>query len=482
MKSVLWNSLDLCKTVGGKLVGKSRWNGSGISINTRNTQVGDVFIALKGKKNDGHEFIDEAFEKGAVAAIVNKDFSKLSLSRCYVLVEDTYKALDELGKNGREKSNLTLIGITGSVGKTTTKDYLYSILNKNNLCFANKGNHNNRIGVPLSLSQIVKNTKFAIQEMGMSLPGEIKFLSNYSKPDCSIITSIGGSHLENFNSVKEIANTKAEIFYGMEKDGLVILPGDCKYLEILKNKAYSLGLKNILYFGKTKGNDAEILSTKFKYNLVDVTMRLMGQKVNYKVHSHQPHNVINSIAAILAAKAIGLDFEEIKSSISNLYIREGRGNIFYLNHPSGSKVTLVNDSYNASYQSTASAILSLRNLSLSPPLLILGDMLELGKFSENEHNKLIPLIEGIKPRLLLAIGKQMSKIAKTIATNYKTICFDNSNIAINEVPNLIQNNDLILIKGSNGMRLDLIVNSIKDYFHSLDRNEKILDKENIYVA
>ena len=211
-------------------------------------------------------------------------------------------------------------------------------------------------------------------------------------------------------------------------------------------------------------------------------MRLMGQKVNYKVHSHQPHNVINSIAAILAAKAIGLDFEEIKSSISNLYIREGRGNIFYLNHPSGSKVTLVNDSYNASYQSTASAILSLRNLSLSPPLLILGDMLELGKFSENEHNKLIPLIEGIKPRLLVAIGKQMSKIAKTIATNYKTICFDNSNIAINEVPNLIQNNDLILIKGSNGMRLDLIVNSIKDYFHSLDRNEKILDKDNIYVA
>ena len=109
-------------------------------------------------------------------------------------------------------------------------------------------------------------------------------------------------------------------------------------------------------------------------------------------------------------------------------------------------------------------------------------MLELGKFSENEHNKLIPLIEGIKPRLLVAIGKQMSKIAKALGSNYKTICFDNSNTVINEVPNLIQNNDLILIKGSNGMRLDLIVNSIKDYFHNLDRNEKKLDKENIYVA
>jgi len=482
MKSVLWNSLDLCNAVKGKLVGKSNWNGSGISINTKNTQVGDVFIALKGNKKDGHEFINEAFEKGAVAAIVNKGFSKLLLSRCYVLVEDTYKALDELGKNARERSNATLIGITGSVGKTTTKDYLYSILNKNSLCFANKGNHNNRIGVPLSLSQIDKNTKFAIQEMGMSLPGEIKFLSNYSKPNCSIITSIGGSHLANFNNIKEIANTKAEIFYGMEKDGLVILPGDCKYLEILKSKAYSLGLKNILYFGKTKGNDAQILSTKFKYNLIDVKIILMGQEVNYKIHSHQPHNIINSTAAILAAKAMGLDFEEIKSSISNLYIREGRGNIFYLNHPSGSKVTLVNDSYNASFQSTASAILSLRNLSLSPPLLILGDMLELGKFSEIEHNKLIPLIKSIKPRLLVAIGEQMSKIAKSLETNYKTICFDSTNIAINEVPNLIQNNDLILIKGSNGMGLNLVVNSIKDYFHDLNKNEKILDKENSNVA
>ncbi len=117
MKSVLWNSLDLCNAVKGKLVGKSNWNGSGISINTKNTQVGDVFIALKGNKKDGHEFINEAFEKGAVAAIVNKGFSKLLLSRCYVLVEDTYKALDELGKNARERSNATLIGITGSVGK-----------------------------------------------------------------------------------------------------------------------------------------------------------------------------------------------------------------------------------------------------------------------------------------------------------------------------------------------------------------------------
>ena len=482
MKSVLWDSLELCNAVEGKLVGKPNWNGSGISIDTKNTQVGDVFIALKGNKNDGHEFIDEAFEKGAVAVIANKDFSKLLLNRCYVLVEDTYKALDKLGKIARDRSNATLVGITGSVGKTTTKDYLYSILNKNNLCFANKGNQNNRIGVPLSLSQIAKNTKFAIQEMGMSVPGEIKFLSNYSKPNCSIITSIGGSHLANFNSVEEIANTKAEIFYGMEKDGLVILPGDCKYLEILKSKAYSLGLKNILYFGKTKGNDAQIISTKFKYNLIEVKIKLMGQEVNYKLYSHQQHNIINSIAAILAAKAVGLNSREIKSSISNFNIREGRGNIFYLNHPSGSKITLVNDSYNASYQSTASAILSLRNLSLSPPLLILGDMLELGKFSEIEHKKLIPIIKSIKPRLLVAIGKQMSKIAKFLESNYNTICFDNSNIAINEIPKLIQNNDLILIKGSNGMRLDLIVNSIKDYFQNLNRNNKILDKDNSYVA
>ena len=174
----LWNSNELCKAVNGKSLNNNYWHANSISIDTRSIKEGGVFFALKGKKIDGHKFVNQAFDNGAVAAVVNKTYKIRHDSKNIIKVDDTYKALEMLGVNRRDVSISKLIAITGSVGKTTVKDYLFSILSKKFQCYANEGNYNNKIGVPLSISQIPKNAKFAIQEMGMSFSNEIKYLSN----------------------------------------------------------------------------------------------------------------------------------------------------------------------------------------------------------------------------------------------------------------------------------------------------------------
>ena len=460
----LWNSHELCKAVNGKSLNNSFWQANSISIDTRSIKDGGVFFALKGNKVDGHKFINHAFENGAVAVVANKKHKIEHENKNIIKVDDTYKALEMLGVNRREVSLSKLIAITGSVGKTTVKDYLFSILNNKFHCYANEGNYNNKIGVPLSISQIPKNAKFAIQEMGMSFSNEIKYLSNLTKPDISIITNIGGSHLGNFSNLSEIAIAKSEIFYGMKKDGIVILPGESKHLDILKSEARNHGLKNLFFFGTDNNHDCFTISKKNRYNIIEVTVSIMGEKLSFKINSHQNHNILNTAAAILASKTLGLTNQEIDQSLSVFNSVERRGKIYHLNHPSGSKVTIVDDSYNASYESTSSALISLRNLSLSKPLLILGDMLELGKFSAQEHKKLIPIIKNTKPRLIIFIGDAMSKISKEINSHFDCICFESSQKAEKEIPNLIKNNDLVLIKGSNGMNLNLITSAIINFF------------------
>ena len=254
----LWNSHELCKAVNGKSLNKSFWQANSISIDTRSIKDGGVFFALKGNKVDGHKFINHAFKNGAIAVVVNKKYKIKDDNKNIIEVDDTYKALEALGVNRREVSLSKLIAITGSVGKTTVKDYLFSILSNKFHCYANEGNYNNKIGVPLSISQIPKNAKFAIQEMGMSFSNEIKYLSNLTKPNLSIITNIGSSHLGNFKNLSDIALAKSEIFYGMKKDGIVILPGESKHLDILKSEARNHGLKNLFFFGTDSNHDCFI--------------------------------------------------------------------------------------------------------------------------------------------------------------------------------------------------------------------------------
>ena len=481
MKQSLWNSEELCKAINGKSNSNAFWNAYSISLDSRKVKKGSVFFAIEGINNDGHDYIKKAFQNGAIASVVNATSKCVFNDHNFIEVENTFNALEKLAVNRRKSLDIKLIAITGSVGKTSTKDFLSSILNKKFRCYANEGNYNNKFGVPLSLSQIPKKTDYFIQEMGMSLPKEIKLLSNLAEPNLSIITSISGSHLGNFKNIKDIAYAKSEIFQGMKKNGIAILPGDSIYLDILKSEAKNVGLSNIFLFGYNDENDCQILSSKIRYNINEVTIMLKGQKIKFKINSHQKHDAVNSAAAVLASNLLGLSTIEIQKIIPELSTSKRRGSISYLNHSSGSKVTIVDDSYNASYESTVSAISSLRNLSLSSPVLILGDMLELGQFSSDEHKKLIPIIEEVRPRLFIGVGRQMSIIGESLESNYETLCFKNSYEAKNTVPKLIKNNDLILVKGSNGMHLSKITQAINLHFKTFEKKHLSSSKANSYA-
>jgi len=470
MHKSLWNDLEVILTINGKSLGLGHWNASGISIDSRKSLKGDIFVALKGEKFDGHRFINDAFKRGAIAAIIEEFPPKINNNKAYIKVQNTYEALDKLAILGRERSNCKLIGITGSIGKTTTKDYLFSIINDFSNCHASKFNYNNRIGVPLSLSQIPRECNYVVQEMGMSHFNEIAKLSEISKPDLAIITSIGGSHLENFESIEEIAIAKSEIFKHMSKDGVAILPSDSKYKGILISEAKNSGIENILFFGKSKSSDARLISINVKLNYIEIKADLMGKIINIRISGHLPHNSQNALAAILAAKSLGIENVKFFNNIFKVPMLEGRGKLKKINLNNNESFSIIDDCYNASSESMISSIQSLKFFKNHNHVLILGDMLELGNFSSSEHNKLIPVIENSKPRLFISIGKEILNISKKLNLNCHKIHFPNSTSALKRIPSLVEHKDVILIKGSNGLNLKKIVLGLKN-IKSLDHGE-----------
>jgi len=482
MKASLWKALEVALLVEGKLLGSHDWVSTGISIDTRKTQKGDIFIALKGDNYDGHSFIQQAFERGAVAVIIDNIPESINYKNNLILVQNTYNALNYLGIAGRERGNIKLIGVTGSVGKTTTKDFIQSIIKERYLSYANEGNYNNQIGVPLSLSQIPKNTEYCIQEMGMSSKGEIKSLSKLTRPDIAVITEICGAHLGNFKTINEIAKAKAEIFCGMKKSGTVILPADSKYIKILNHMALKQGIKTILFFGKKNYCHARLVSLKSKFNKLEVKSNIMGKVYDFKINSHLPHNALNSIAAILVSKIIGIKTETACELISKNKVKCGRGNLKKFSFPSGAEITIVDDSYNASADSIISSIRALRNLSLSDPVLILGDILDLGKSSISEHDRLIPSIQDSKPKLLITIGKQMNRISESVHLNCEKINFSSSNQASKKISALIEPNDLILVKGSNAMGLKKIIDNLNFSFQKIEHKNDTSKERTCNVA
>ena len=461
MKKSLWNNIEVISTVDGVTQGLDSWDATGVSIDSRNTVKGDIFIALKGNNHDGHRYVNDAFKNGAIAAIIQDTPNQINKNKAYIKVDNTYQALDNLAVLGRNRNDCKLLGITGSVGKTTTKDYLYAILNEHSNCHANKFNYNNRIGVPLSLAQIPRDCDFVVQEMGMSNFNEILKLSEIAKPNLALITAIGGSHLENFQSLKDIAIAKSEIFKHMTKDGIAILPSDSKFKEILISEAKNSGIHKILFFGENKNSEARLISINSNSSYIDITADIMGENIEFKISGHLPHNSQNAIAAILAAKTLGIENSNFYSCISKVPLLEGRGQIQRINLKNNKHFSVIDDCYNASSESMISSIQSLTFFTNHNPVLVLGDILELGNFSETEHEKLIPFIEKSNPRLFISIGKEMLKISKKLNLNCNRIHFPNSLLASKKIPSLIQYKDIVLIKGSNGLNLKKIVSNLR---------------------
>ncbi|MBN6888596.1 UDP-N-acetylmuramoyl-tripeptide--D-alanyl-D-alanine ligase [Cytobacillus horneckiae] len=426
---------------------------AGASINSRNIEKGQLFIPFKGERTDGHRFVEDAINKGAGAALWQKDVPNPPLHLPILIVEDTLIALQELARRYRNELDIKIVGITGSNGKTTTKDMTTNLLSEKYKVQKTEGNYNNHMGMPLTILSLEETTEIAVLEMGMSGRGEIDFLTRLARPDVVIITNIGESHLQDLGSKEGIAEAKLEIINGLQEDGLIIYIGDEPLLHN-RLKSYE-GPATVKTFGRTRLNDlypVEIEQldngSKFKINLSDTEFILpvLGT-----------HNVLNSLAAIAAALHFNVSFENIKAGLAKVRLTNMRMEILQGLH--GEKI--INDAYNASPTSTQASIELLANLpGYKKKILVLGDMLELGPEEEKFHFEIGKSICAENIDAVFTYGRLGSFIAegaKNIFSEEKVFSYGEKQPLIEELKKHVDDETIVLVKASRGMQLEEVV-------------------------
>ena len=442
---ILWTKHELIKASKGEDLTTKFLNNkkiTGISIDSRSIEKNDLYIAIKGKNYDGHDFLKQAIQKGASGVIVSCKDSAIKYNG--LLVKNTFAALINFAEFSRNRFKGEIICITGSNGKTTTKDMAKIIFSEFGKTFATPGNNNNIIGLSLSLMKLPYNFHYGILELGMSKKNELVKLSLIAKPDLIIISNVSNNHIENFKSEKEIALAKSEIFHGLKKNGKIILNYDNKWFSFLKKIALNytdqiipFGVKKSIFSIFQKEGSFLIKSENFKTNL-----------------NHLPHHLaLNLISILTVVKFLKLDLNRIKEKIKHLSPTDGRGNQFKLKINANKTITVINDAYNSSPHSLETSLANLYKNNSNKYVLIIGDMLELGPNSYTYHKKIVPFLKKLSPKTLLTIGK----ISKILTDNLKNnfLCKHFKNIKLLEVnfDKLVHNNDTVFVKGSNGTGL-----------------------------
>ena len=476
--NVLWTSREAVLATGGRST--CDWQASGVSIDTRSIQEGDLFVALKDVR-DGHDFVAQALEKGASAALVSQIPEGVSQDAPLLIVEDVLKALEDLGRAARARMQGQVIAVTGSVGKTSTKEMLRAALSGQGKTHAAERSFNNHWGVPLTLARMPSDTDFALIEMGMNHPGEIGPLSRMARPHVAMITAVAEVHMEAFRSVREIAKAKAEIFEGVEPGGTAVLNRDIPLYAILSRAAKRAELKQIRY-GSAGRPEYAIRMSRIRGDGSVVTYRRDGQKYHLKLSAPGAHLAQNGLGVLAAVEAAGGDIALASMALANWQPPSGRGSQSIIDlgraHVDGA-ITLIDESYNANPTSMEAA---LNGLSLSEPqdgvgrvskgrrIAIIGDMLELGPQEIAKHSELAHLKALKKIDQIHTVGPLMEALHKTLPEAKRGRHFaSNSDIAA-DVSHLLDAGDVVMVKASLGTGLGKVVDAIQALGHIRDAN------------
>ncbi|MEH7351001.1 UDP-N-acetylmuramoyl-tripeptide--D-alanyl-D-alanine ligase [Gottfriedia acidiceleris] len=430
---------------------------NGVSTDSRADLNGKLFIPLIGEKFDAHQFLPQAIENGASAVLCSREFSNVPTNASVILVDDTLEALQKLSKSYLSEWNGKIVGITGSNGKTSTKDILTSILSAKYKVHKTQGNFNNHIGLPLTVLAMAEDTEVTVLEMGMSNFGEIEFLSNLAEPDAAIITNIGESHMQELGSRAGIAKAKLEIASGLSKNGLLVINGDEPLLiEGTKDK-------NLIYtietFGFSESND--VYPTFIEMNEFGSEFEINKAKdVRFKLGVLGKHNISNTLAAIAVARKLSLTWDEISSGMQNLEMTKMRMEL--LKNENG--ITIINDAYNASVTSMKAALLFASELKgYNRKFVVFGDMLELGDQEIAFHEEIGEEVVNLHFDFLYTFGP-LSKFAATSAfeqmDSSRVKSFEEKNKLIEDLLQQVGPNDLVLVKASRGMKLEEVVNAL----------------------
>jgi len=459
----MWTGNEIAEATGGKIQGNIQ-DISSVSIDSRNLQAGSLFVALKGERVDGHDYVKDALVNGAAAVLVNRIPEGINKNAPLIVVKDTYKALVYLAIAARRRSQGKIIAVTGSVGKTSTKEAIRLAIATAGSVYATHGNLNNHIGLPLSLANLPADTNFGVFELGMNHAGEISYLTKILQPDIAVITNVGAAHLEFFSSVEDIADAKAEIMEGLGRNGTIILNRDNDFYEQLLDKAEEKGIENILTFGEHFEADCRLASYTLQNFGSQVEAVIKGMPITYHIGTIGYHWATTSLAALATITAAGVDLADAAAALSNFHEPEGRGRIRIINLPQG-KITLIDDCYNASPNSMNAALAKLAELhsntkSTGRKIAVLGDMLELGNSSPDLHKALLAPLQNHAIDKLYAVGPHMKYLYDiTPAKMQSAYTADAASITGNLTKEL-QPDDIVLIKGSHGSRMDIVRDAI----------------------
>ncbi|WP_033068534.1 UDP-N-acetylmuramoyl-tripeptide--D-alanyl-D-alanine ligase [Thalassospira australica] len=461
-KAVLWTAKDAETATGGKTT--DDWTVTGISIDSRKVSKGDLFIALKGPNFDGHKFAQAALDAGANAVMVS-DATGITDANKVLLVNDTMAALEDLGKAGRARSDAKIVAITGSVGKTGTKEALKYVLSQQEKTHASPASFNNHWGVPITLATLPVDAKYAVVEIGMNHPGEISPLVKLVKPSVALITTVVGAHTEFFKDEAEIAMAKAEIFDGLESNGTVILNRDNLHYFALARRAKELGIGDIKCFGTDAVSNYRLFEANIVTDGSAVRARVDGRDLEYFIGCPGEHWVLNSLAVLGCVTALGADPERASQDLADVTPPAGRGEISTVKLPCGDGTfTLIDDSYNANPTSMMAGI---KVLSQSKPgeggrkIAVLGEMRELGEDAAKMHGDLHHPLTSLEIDQVYSVGPLMAELDKTLPAERNAGHFDTPEDAIEPIKAALRAGDVVLVKGSLGIYVSKIVSALK---------------------
>jgi UDP-N-acetylmuramoyl-tripeptide--D-alanyl-D-alanine ligase len=430
---------------------------TGVSIDTRKIEKGNLFVPFKGEHSDGHKYVVEAIQKGAAAALWQKDVPNPPLDLPVLIVDDCLTALQELARKYREQLAVKVVGITGSNGKTTTKDMTTSLLSLKYKVQKTEGNLNNHLGLPLTVLGLREETEIAVLEMGMSGRGEIEFLTKLARPDAVVITNIGESHLLDLGSREGIAEAKLEIMQGLKPGGLAVIHGD-EPLLMERIHQYQPNVQ-IQTFGRSETNT--IFPTEITQTNEGNVFNINISNQSFEMPVLGTHNIMNALAAMLIAQYFSVPFEKMAEGLKNVKLTNMRMELVEGKH--GEKI--INDAYNASPTSMMAAIELVSNLQgYKKKILVLGDMLELGPQEKQYHRQ---IGEGLNPEKIDVLftygnfGLEIANGARNRLGAEKVFVFTDKKELVKELVGHVDHQSLVLVKASRGMKLEEVVTSLQ---------------------
>ena len=462
--SALWTASDVVKATGGKYSGA--WEATGVSIDSRSVKPGDLFVALKGPNFDGHGFALDALKRGAAAVLVHSEVpdsgdyhSKL------VMVKDTFAALQDIAAAARARTNAKIIAVTGSVGKTGTKEALKLGLSYLGKTHATEGNLNNHWGVPLSLARMPADSAFGVFELGMNHPGEIAPLSKMVRPHAVIVTAVEAAHLEFFNSVAEIANEKAAIIAGLEPNGVAVLPRDNAQYTRLLAATKTHNVKQVVGFGTSGDTTARLVSWSLTPDGTQVAAEFDGERITYDMIVSGRHWALNSVAALASIRAVSGDFRRAAGALSKLAAPPGRGARERVKIDGGS-VLVIDETYNASPAAVrvlAETLAQMRQPVGGPLggkgrlIMALGDMLELGTQAPALHADLAESLRLARVSLVFTAGPLMEHLHNALPPAMRGGHAKDSKSLAPLVTAAVRAGDVVAVKGSHSSHMEVVV-------------------------